>query len=153
MASNYSSDDGYYSADLLVALNSNIKGQWVLNSRCSFNMYPDRSLFYKYGFVNRGRVLMGNNNVCQIVGIEYVKIKMFDGSIIILYNVRHAPRLKRNLSSLDLLDGLGYFFRSKNGGLKIIKRIEVVIKGVKKHDLYVLEGSSISVSTAILVVF
>lgn len=71
MASDDSSDDGYHSADL-VASNSNIRGWWVLDSGCSFHLCPDRSLFYEYESVDGGRVLIGNNNVCKIVGIRSV---------------------------------------------------------------------------------
>lgn len=37
-----------------------------------------------------------------------------------------------------MLDSLRYFFKSENGGLKIIKGIETVIKGVKENSMYVL---------------
>ncbi|KAH9790976.1 hypothetical protein KPL71_003571 [Citrus sinensis] len=67
VASDDSSDDGYHNADLLVASNSNIKGQWVLDSGCSFHLCPDKSLFHTYKSVDGGRVLMGNNNVCKIL--------------------------------------------------------------------------------------
>ena len=45
VASDDSSDDGYHSADLLVASNSNIKGQWVLDLGCSFHLCPDKKPF------------------------------------------------------------------------------------------------------------
>ena len=37
-----------------------------------------------------------------------------------------------------MLDILRYFFKSENGGLKIIKGIEIVMKGVKENGMYVL---------------
>ncbi|KAH9744862.1 hypothetical protein KPL70_003863 [Citrus sinensis] len=117
--------DGYQSADLLVASNSNTKA------------------------VDGGRVLMGNNNVCNIVGIGSVKIKMFDGTIRSLHEVRHAPRLKRNLISLGMLDSLGYFFKSRTGGLEIRKGTKIVMKGVKENGLYVLQGSSVPVQEGV----
>lgn len=36
VASDDSYNDGYHSTDLLVASNSNIRDQWVLDSSCSF---------------------------------------------------------------------------------------------------------------------
>ncbi|KAH9763605.1 hypothetical protein KPL70_001228 [Citrus sinensis] len=146
VASDESYDDGYYSADLLVASNSNIKGQWVLDSGCLFHLCPDKSLFHTYESVEGGRVLMGNNNVCKIVGMWSVKIEMFDRTVKTLCDVRHAPRLKRNLISLDMLDSMRYCFKYENGGLKIIKGTEMIMKGVKKNGLYVLEWSSVPVS-------
>ncbi|KAH9800568.1 hypothetical protein KPL71_000711 [Citrus sinensis] len=152
VVSNDSSDDGYHSADLLVASNNNIKGQWVLDSGCSFHLCPDKSLFHTYKSMDGGRVLMGNNNVCKIVGMGSVKIEMLDGSVQTLSDVRHAPSLKRNLISLGMLDGMGYSFKSENGGLKIMNGTEIVMKGVKKNGLYVLEGSSVPGTAAMPVV-
>ncbi|KAH9681558.1 CCHC-type domain-containing protein [Citrus sinensis] len=141
--------DGYQNADLLAASNSNTKGQWVIDSGCSFHLCPDKTLFYKYEAVDGGRVLIGNNNVCNIVGIGSVKIKMFYGTIRSLHKVRHAPRLKRNLISLGMLDSLGYFFKSRSGGLEIRKGIEIVMKRVKENGLYVLQGSSVPIQEGI----
>lgn len=81
--------------------------------------------------------------MCKIVGIGSIKIRMIDGIRRTLYNVRHAPRLKRNLCSLGMLDCPGYFFMSKNDSLRIIKGTEMVMKGVKTICLYVLEGSPV----------
>ena len=37
---------------------------------------------------------MGNNNVCKIIGIGFIKIKMFDETIRALHEVRHVRHLK-----------------------------------------------------------
>ena len=132
-----------------MASNSNTKGQWVIDSRCSFHLCPDKTLFYKYEAVDGGKVLMENNNVCKIVDIVFVKIKMFDGTVRALHEVRHAHRLKRNLISLGILDSLRYFFKLESGGLEIRKGTEIVMKGVKKNGLYVLQGSSVPVQEGI----
>ncbi|KAH9723411.1 Integrase catalytic domain-containing protein [Citrus sinensis] len=42
-----------------------------------------------------------------------------------------------------MLNGMGYSFKSENGGLKIMNETEMVMRGVKKNGLYVLEGSSV----------
>lgn len=42
-----------------------------------------------------------------------------------------------------MLDRSGYFFKSNYNGLKIMKNIIVVIEGVKKNRLYLLESSSV----------
>jgi hypothetical protein len=51
---------------------------------------------------------MRNNVACKIVGISTIKIKMHDGIVRTLTNVRNIPDLKKNLISLDTLDSLGY---------------------------------------------
>ena len=47
---------------------------------------------------------MGNNLVCKVVGISIIRIKMHDGIVRTLTNVRHVPKLKKNLVSLRTLD-------------------------------------------------
>ena len=56
-----------------------------------------------------------------IVGIETIRIKMFDGVVFTLGDVRHVPDLKRNLISLSTLDAKGYTYTDEGGLLKISK--------------------------------
>ena len=50
---------------------------------------------------------MGNEAPCKIVGICTVRIKMFDGIIRTLGDVKHVPDLKRNIISLSTLNSKG----------------------------------------------
>ena len=74
---------------------------------------------------------MGNSNPSSIVGIGYVSIKMHDGVIRILKEVRHVLDLTRNLISLGTLDDSRYNFKVKKGMLKVKKGVLVVMKGRK----------------------
>ena len=47
---------------------------------------------------------MGNNASCRITGVGTIKVKMFDGVVRTLSDVRHVLELKRNLISLSTLD-------------------------------------------------
>ncbi|KAH9781781.1 hypothetical protein KPL71_008610 [Citrus sinensis] len=149
VASDESSNGGYQSADLLVASNGKIKGQWVLDSGCSFHMSPDKTVFHEYKTIDRGRVLMAKHNACKIVGIGSVKIRMYNGMTRTLEHVRHVPGLKKNLISLGMLDSSAYVFKSDHGGLKIMKNSSIVIKEVQNNRLYVLEGSSVPVLSSL----
>lgn len=62
-------DEGYESAGVLIASDVNQKCKWVLDSGCSFHMCPFKSHFSEYQACNGGKVMMGNNAVCEIVGI------------------------------------------------------------------------------------
>lgn len=124
-------------------------GLWL---KLFFSLCPDRSLFYEYKYMGSGRFFMGNNNMYKIIGIRSIKIRMFDGTIRTLHNVRHATRLKINLISLGMLDNLWYFLIFENCGLEIMKGTEIVMKKAKKNGLYVLEISSVSMSAAMLAV-
>ena len=43
---------------------------------------------------------MSNDHALEIAGIDTIKIKMFDGTIRIIGEVRHVNDLKKNLLSL-----------------------------------------------------
>ena len=92
---------------------------------------------------------MGNNMSCNVVGIGKVRLRMWDGSVKVLENVRHIPDLKRNLISLGMLDTKGYSYKSQGGVLKVIKGIIVVMKGLLKQGLYVLEGATVVGESAV----
>lgn len=49
-------------------------------------------------------MFMGNNVSCQTVGVGNVRIKMFDGTLRTLNDVRHVPKLKKILICLEVLD-------------------------------------------------
>ncbi|CAL9127782.1 unnamed protein product, partial [Musa textilis] len=50
---------------------------------------------------------MGNNAACDVIGKGTIRIKMHDGIVRTLTNVRHVPDLKKNLISLGTLEALG----------------------------------------------
>ena len=47
---------------------------------------------------------MDNNAACKVIGKGTVRIKIYDGIIRTLTNVRHVLDLKNNLNSLGTLD-------------------------------------------------
>ena len=70
-------------------------------------------------------------------------IKMFDGVVRVLSNVRHVPILRKNLISLGVFDNLGYSYSSKGGIIKITKGVLMVMKGSKVSTLYRLIGNTV----------
>ncbi|XP_024030318.1 uncharacterized protein LOC112094206 [Morus notabilis] len=81
---------------------------------------------------------------CTVYGIGSIRLKMWDGTEKVLQEVRYIPNLKRNLISLSSLDQKGYCYKAKDGVLKVIKGALLVMKGVLKQGLYILQGSTIS---------
>lgn len=70
-------------------------------------MCPFGSYFNEYQEFDSGRVMMGNNSIFRIIGIGNVSLKLHNGSIRVIKQVRHVPDLKRNLISLGMLDQIG----------------------------------------------
>ena len=79
---------------------------------------------------------MGDNEPCRIVGKGKIKIELQNGNHWLLHEVRHVPRLSRNLilvgKSND--EGCEVTFNDKNW--KVSKGSLVVAKGVKVSTLY-----------------
>ena len=78
--------------------------RWLLDSGCTYHMCPRREWFDTYKTVDGGSVRMGNDSVCQIIGIGNVRMMMHDGQERTLSNVRHVPDLTKNLLSLGALE-------------------------------------------------
>ncbi|KAG8497140.1 hypothetical protein CXB51_008403 [Gossypium anomalum] len=139
--------EDYSDGELLVVSvnNSKVSEEWILDSGCTFHMSPDRDWFTTYETVSEGVTLMGNNASCKIAGVGTIKVKMLDGVVRTLSDVRHVPELKRNLISLSTLDSKGYKYTAENGVLKISKGSIVVMKGLRKTTkLYVLQDFTVT---------
>ena len=78
------------------------------------------------------------------IGIGLIKIRMHDGIIRTLSNVRHVPDLKIILISLGTLDSNAYKFSAEGGVLRVSKCSLVVMKGKKENTLYILQGSTVT---------
>lgn len=65
------------------------------------------------------------------MGVGTVQLRMFDGIVRILENVRHVPELKKSLILLSELDSRGYKYTGQGRVIKVSKGILVVIKGLE----------------------
>jgi hypothetical protein len=121
-----------------------LNDKWVLDTACTSHMSPKRDWFTTYWSINGGSIFMGNNVAYKIVGIGAVRIRMHDGTVNTLKNVRHVPDLKRNLISLDSLDFLGYKYSDGGGVIRVSEGSLVVMEGNKINGLYFLQGSTVT---------
>ncbi|KAG8478786.1 hypothetical protein CXB51_028618 [Gossypium anomalum] len=144
--------EDYNDGELLVTSvnDSKVSEGWILDSGCTFHMSPNWDWFTTYETVSECVVLIGNNASCKIIGVGTIKVKMFDGVVRTLSDVRHVLELKRNLISLSTLDSKGYRYIVESGVLKIFKGFFIVMKGQRKTiKLYVLQGSTVTGDVAI----
>ncbi|KAH9725257.1 hypothetical protein KPL70_007804 [Citrus sinensis] len=100
-------EEGYESAGVCIATDSKDKGKWVLDSGCTFHMSPYKSYLTDYYDYNGGRVMMGNNTVCKIMGIGNVNLKLHDGTIRELRQVRLGHIGEKGLKELEKQGVLG----------------------------------------------
>uniref|UniRef100_A0A2N9EPJ3 CCHC-type domain-containing protein n=1 Tax=Fagus sylvatica TaxID=28930 RepID=A0A2N9EPJ3_FAGSY len=121
-----------------------LNNSWLLDSACSFHVTPHRNWFDTYRSINCGSVRMGNDATCTIIGMRTIKIKMSDGVVRTLEEVRHIPDMKKNLISLGTLDSKGYNYKSENEIMKVSKGAMVVMTGQKiSSNVYKLLGNTI----------
>ncbi|KAG8472907.1 hypothetical protein CXB51_034792 [Gossypium anomalum] len=131
---------------LLVSTSDNSKhtSEWILDSGCSFHMCPNREWFSTYNSVEGGVVRMGNDSSSKVNGIGTVKIKMHDGTIRTLSDVRYVPDLRKNLISLSILDLKGCKINIESNGIKVSRGALILLKGKRTGSLYILEGSTVT---------
>ena len=113
------SDDG----DVLSVSSSrdHLMDFWIMDSACYYHMTPNKYWFDTYRLVNSSSVLMGNDASSRVVGMGNIRVKMFDGVIRMLCDVRHVPDLRKNMISLGTLDDNGFNYKSINGVIKVSK--------------------------------
>jgi len=87
---------------------------------------------------------MDDDYPCNVEVISTVRIKMFDGMIRELKEVRYVPQLKRNLISVGALKTLSLMVSIRDGILKMTKGLMVVMKDVRQNNLYYLKDNTVS---------
>ncbi|KAL6124202.1 hypothetical protein ACLB2K_076717 [Fragaria x ananassa] len=129
---------------LVVTSSSNAFRDWIMDTGCTFHMCAIREWFDTFEESSSGEVFRGDDSPCRILGIGSVKIKMHDGVVRKLENVRYIPKLRKNLISLGTLDKASYRYSSKEGRLKVIKGSLVVMKAdIQPNNVYKLQGTTI----------
>ena len=92
-------------------------------------MTPNRNCFSSYIDKEGNSIVMENGAICKSKGIGSVQIRMFDGVVRTLTNVRYVPGLRKSLISLGQLDSLGCKIIIESDSLRVSKGVLVVIKG------------------------
>ena len=84
---------------------------------------------------------MGDNEPYQIVGKGKVKIKFQNGNNWLLHEVRHVPRLSRNLISARQLADEGFVVTFNDKNLKVSKGSQCSRKRCESRHLITLYRS------------
>ncbi|KAK9180413.1 hypothetical protein WN943_029622 [Citrus x changshan-huyou] len=146
------SDDGeiLYSEETTVSKGrKRLSDVWLIDSGATWHMTSRREWFHTYEPISRGSVYMGDDHTLEIAGIGTIKIKMFDGIISTIGEVRHVNGLKKNLLSLGQMDSHGYKTHVENGIMKIVKEALVLMKAEKiSANLFMLKGETLQEADA-----
>jgi len=91
---------------------------------------PNWDLFSSFLKLDECSVVIGDERSCHMEGTGTVLVKMFDGIVRELKDVRYIPQLKKNLIFVGALEALDLEVSIRNGVLKMIKGSMVVLKSV-----------------------
>nr|GEX07819.1 retrovirus-related Pol polyprotein from transposon TNT 1-94 [Tanacetum cinerariifolium] len=137
-----SSDRGDPDGDVYLAIDTEkSRDELIVDSGCTFYMIPHRSWFTTYESFNGGNVYIGNHSTCPIIGKGTIQVKMHDGVVRTITEVRYFSDLKRNLISLSTLEANGCKYSGEGGVMKIFKGALMLMKAIQSGGLYVLQGT------------
>ena len=71
----------------------------------SYHACPNRDWFSSFEKLNDCSIVMSDDRPCNMEGIYTVLLKMFDGMVQVLKEVRYVPQLKRNFIPAGSLIG------------------------------------------------
>ena len=94
-----------------------------------------------------GVVHLAENQPCKVAGIDSISSKNHDGSTRVLTDVQYIPKLEKNLISLGTFESKGFTIILHNGILKVVSGALVVMKGIRRNNMYLYQGST-AVGTA-----
>ena len=87
---------------------------------------------------------MADDRPCNMDGIGTVLIKMFDGMVRKLKEVRYVPQLKKFFISVGILEVLGLEISGRGGVIKMLRSPMAVMKDVERNNLYYLKGNMVT---------
>ncbi|KAK8934286.1 hypothetical protein KSP39_PZI015019 [Platanthera zijinensis] len=126
------------------------ESSWILDSGATYHICPFREWFSSYKTLDGGVVTVGNNQACRTVGVGSIFIKMHDDTVREVTEVRHVPEIRKNLLSVGVLEAKGYKVVIYEGILRISKGALVFMRGERHHNLYYLQGKTVTGSTAVV---
>ena len=62
--------------------------EWLLDTRATYHIYPRREWFFSLEKLDSSIVIMENDVACQMIEICTIRIKMFDGVVRNLTDMR-----------------------------------------------------------------
>ena len=128
-----------------MACSASSTAEWILDCAATFHYCPLREWFSSFEKTeNASVVLTGNDNPCQIMGVGSIRLKMFNGIVRELKNVRYVLGMKKNLISLRYLEAKGYKYGAQDGILKVSAGAMELMKGTRRNNLYFLQGHTVT---------
>jgi len=97
----------YFLSLLLVLLLVTQNSEWILDTGATYHVCPNRDWFSSFEKLDGSFTIMGDDHPCNVEEMGTFRIKMDDGIVRELKEVRYVPQLKKNLISVGTLKILG----------------------------------------------
>ena len=118
--------------------------EWILDTWGTYHVCPNRDWFSTFEKLDGCFTVMGIDHPCNVEGIATVNVKIFNGVVWEFKEVRYAPQLKMNLILVGTLETLCLMVSIWDGVLKMTKGSMVVMKGIRRNNLYYLKGGTVT---------
>ncbi|KAH9782717.1 Integrase catalytic domain-containing protein [Citrus sinensis] len=135
-------EDSDYSLSITPAAYVASSSKWILDIGATYHLCPIKEWFTDFCNMESGAVAMGNDQPCRTMGIGTIQLKMFDGIVRELKEVRFVPALKKNVISVGALKAKGYKVTIEDGIMKFTHGAMVILQSVRRHNLYYLKGGT-----------
>nr|KYP34395.1 Retrovirus-related Pol polyprotein from transposon TNT 1-94 [Cajanus cajan] len=125
------SEAGFLYSDLV-----SDESMWIVDSGATLHVTPRKEFFTSYTSGDFGVLKMGNDGVSKVIGVGDVCLQTNMRMHLLLRGVKHAPDVRFNLISVQMLDDDGYDNHIGSGKWKLTKVNLVVARGEKNSKLY-----------------
>ena len=109
---------------------------WIIDSGATLHVTPRKEFFTSYTSGDFGVLKMGNDGVSKVVGIGDICLQTNMRMQLLLRGVKHAPDIRFNLISVQMLDDSGYENHFGLGKWKLSRGNLIVAKWEKISKLY-----------------
>lgn len=90
-----------------------------------------------FKFVRIWNYFIGNNNPCKVLGSGTIVLKLYDGKVKLLTDVKYVLSLKSHLILFDTLDELSFISITQIEKLHVWKGNDVLLTSIWRNGLYV----------------
>ena len=104
--------------------------EWVFDTGSIYHIYPPRELFAIFEELDSGLISIGDGHTCRLIDKGTVCIRMYDGILRELKEVRYIPNMTKNIISIGALKVEGLRRTLGEGILKMSSSSLVVMKGI-----------------------
>jgi len=125
---NNDSDSSYFSLSITPSGCHSDAFEWALDMGSTYHICPRRELFASF----------------KLVGKSTIRIRMYDGILRNLKEVRYIPSMTKNIISIGALEVEGLRWTIGEGVLKMSSGSLVILKGIRRNNVYYLMSSVVT---------